>query len=235
MQCHRLRNIEAHYSFTLGVVENLDKLLAAKSAELSSTKDELSAAHRRQKLPKDCDALKERYRTLAQHTSDLKTQLDKAKSDNAALCGEKEAMELQLKKLEDRLKDTEMTFAGLRFALDAKDDEIEEQRRIVETLHEQYHALASKKHNGVANSDPSAALSTLSSKFNVFFGSLHHALCERPRADESGDGNVGVAPVPMVESVVKPNTAMKRTKDPQAIYPVDEKPAKKARAEPNSQ
>ncbi|KAH7697727.1 hypothetical protein AAVH_35187 [Aphelenchoides avenae] len=232
MQCHRLRIVEAQHSFTLGVVENLEKLLAVKYAELSSTRDELSGAHRRRKVPKDRDALKERYRVLAQHASDLKTQLDKANSNNAALCGEKEAMKLQLQKLEDRLKDTEMTFAGLRFALDAKDDEIEGQRRIVEILRAQYHALVRNDAAGDARSDPNATLSTLSYKFNGFFDSLQHALAERRRAEDSGVSNVSVGPLPIVEPAVRANTAMKRTSVSQGDNVVDEKPGKQARAEP---
>ncbi|KAH7721843.1 hypothetical protein AAVH_10691, partial [Aphelenchoides avenae] len=234
-QCHRLRNIEAQHSFTLGVVENLEKLLAAKSVELSSTRDELSAAHRRQKLRNADDAVRERCRTLAQHASDLKTQLDKANSKNATLVGEKEAMKMQLKTLEDRLKDTEMTFAGLRFALDAKDDQIEEHRRVVEMQRAQYHALVCSNDERVANSEPNEVLSTLSSKFNSFFGSLQHALAERRRADASGVSNVSAGPSPIIEPAVRPNTATKRANVPLGDNAVGGKPTKQARAETNSQ
>lgn len=78
--------------------------------------------------------------------------------------------------------EAEMTSARLQFALDAMDAEIEEQRRLVDILREQFHALG--RNNGeAAMGDPTEVLSAISSASPI------HVFTESRRADDSAVGS----------------------------------------------
>ncbi|KAH7724235.1 hypothetical protein AAVH_08123 [Aphelenchoides avenae] len=201
-QAQRLKNNEAEHSSALGTVESLRKQLVAKSIELNSAKNMLvlgtearrEADEQRAKLAKAHESLRERFRAVLQQVSDLKTHLGKAKGDT--LAGEKEATKRQLRASEDRLKETEMT--RLRLALDAKNAELEEQRRLVEILRDQFHALGASNDE---KSGPSEALPSISTGLKGLADSLQQGFVEHSSADDSGLGSDVVPPSPVIETI----------------------------------
>ncbi|KAH7698713.1 hypothetical protein AAVH_34190, partial [Aphelenchoides avenae] len=252
----RFKALEAEHNSTLSVVESLRKQLMAKSPKLNSANNDLRLIkqardvvdHQRQKLAKAHDALKERSRGLAQQVSDLSTKLTRGRGGIAALLCENKALKSLLEASEGRVKEAEMTSARLQFALDAMDAEIEEQRRLVDILREQFHALG--RNNGeAAMGDPTEVLSAISSASPI------HVFTESRRADDSAVGSDITASSPaaalqsLSESLTngcangigacprlpKPlKTATKRPNYMQGLRADDVKPAKHAHVEPNS-